>query len=447
VDVVLEAPNGSNSILMSHCGSFIGVTDVTLTFDQTVSSNLPLTSKLTSGTFLPTTNLVEMPQLPAVPANETVPVAPPESPFPYAANLSTFLGASPNGTWSLWAICDKAQDSGYISNGWILTLSTGAVVENDSDLEVTVATLPSAATEGTLLTYYVTVTNFGPSAATNVVITDDLPSQVTYVSNSCNCGTLVGDVLTVSLPSLAVGAGTAFNIVVMPTALGSITNTVTALAEEPDPNINNTVTTTSLVSLPSADVGVNLTGSPSPTLVGSIVVFSIEVFNNGPSTASNVTAIAVLGPAFVVVTNGITVTNGTVTNVNGTITWTIGDMAANFSGIGPTMTVTTEALIAGSNLVSVTASSPVYDPLKGNNYAAVKIEVDQPMLTISGVSPSFELTWSALATNYWLEGATELPPSGMWIRIPEPPLVNGVYTYPLPGANGYHFFQLETQLP
>ena len=42
------------------------------------------------------------------------------------------------------------------------------------------------------------------------------------------------------------------------------------------------------------------------------------------------------------------------------------------------MTVATEASAAGTWLFNISASSSIYDPFKGNNFAAVKIEVDQP---------------------------------------------------------------------
>jgi hypothetical protein len=136
-----------------------------------------------------------------------------------------------------------------------------------------------------------------------------------------------------------------------------------------------------------------------------------------------------------------------VTNVNGTITWSIGNLAFSVTGTGPTMTVATRTTLAGIGLCSASVTSSVYDPLKGNNFAEIKIEVDQPMLSISGVSPSFELTWSALATNYVLQGATNLPPQGIWVTIPTPPVVNGEYIFSLPGTGGYQFFRLSTQMP
>jgi len=462
VDAVLEGPTGSNSILMSHVGSNYGVgfglpynppvPPVTLTFDQTASASMPVTSRLASGTYLPSTNayLPEMPKLPPVPTNVSVPVAAPQSPYPYQANLSTFVGSSPNGNWSLWAMCDQTLDTGYISNGWILTISTGVSVESDSDLEVTVTPVPTQATVSNLLTYFVTVTNFGPSAATNVVITDYLPAGAIYLSNSCNCGTVAGGALTIDLPLLTVGAGTAFDVYVLPTGLGYMTNVVTALALEPDPNSNNMITNVNLVNPPSADLGITLTGGPNPVMAGAGVTFTLDLTNGGPSVGVGTVATIVLPSGFLVNSNGITATTGTTTNVNGTITWNIGTLAESVNGSGPTLTVSTTPTAAGTGLCTAFVSSAIFDPLKGNNSSLVKIQVNQPMLSVFSTSGAYQLTWSASATNYTLQGATNLPPPGaayLWNNIPTPPVSNGMYIFTLPGNNGYHFFRLSAPIP
>jgi uncharacterized delta-60 repeat protein/uncharacterized repeat protein (TIGR01451 family) len=458
VDAVLEAPNGSNSILMSHVGSADGVgyglnyspavPPVTLTFDQTASTHLPLNSRLTTGTYLPTTNVDKMPDLPSIPTNETVPVAPPEPPLrsSYGANLSTFLASSPNGYWSLWAICDQAGDSGYISNGWILSISTGVAVENDSDLEVTLAT-NTQPTAYNPLTYFVTVTNFGPSTATNVNITDYLPAGVEYLSNNLIGAIVANGALSVTLPSLATNSGTSFEVYVMPTNVGFITNIVTALALEPDPNSNNMITNIALVSPASANVAISLTGGPNPVLVGADVIFTVAVTNNGPSDAGSVTNIVVLPSGFVSDTNVFSPSSGGATNVNGTITWILPNLP---TGVEQTLVVGTKATVAGIGLCSASTSYGVYDPLKGNSFASVKIEVDAALLSVVAANQTYQLTWSALATNYSLQGAVNLPPPGennLWNNIPAPPIINGQYVFTLPGANGYHFFRLSAPLP
>jgi uncharacterized repeat protein (TIGR01451 family) len=383
-----------------------------------------------------------METLPAVPNNEPY-TAPPG---PYEPNLGVFVGAVPNGNWALWIDDDDTLDSGSLANGWILNISIGTQVEDDSDLELTVTPSTTNATLSNTMAFYVTLTNYGPSTATNVVISNAIPSGMAYLSNSCNCGAvLTNGVLTFSYPTFAVGAGAAFEIYLLPTELGYSTNTVSAFADEPDPNSNNIVSTTVLVSSPEADLGISMSESPDPVLAGGYVTYLIVVTNNGPSAATGASAIITLPNGFSVVS--ITPPAGA-TNVSGTITWTIGTLGTDPVTSTATLTVVARPLVGGTGLASATVSSAIYDPTKVNNFASVKTEVEQPALTVSGVNPSYTLTWPATATNYVLEGAFELPPVGTWVPItPPPPVVSGQYNFTLPGATGYHFFRLATQMP
>jgi uncharacterized repeat protein (TIGR01451 family) len=470
VDAVLEAPNGSNSILMSHAGSGYGVgyglsyspayPPVTITFDQSAPVYLPLNSRITNGTYEPTTNSERMPNLPSVPTNEAVPVAPPEPAVggTYAANLSTFLAASPNGNWSLWALCDETGDAGYISNGWILNISTGVAVENDSDLEVTVTTNVQP-TVNNLLTYSVTVTNFGPASATNVTITDYLPTGIEYLSNSLSGAVtnvpvtdgaltilVTNGALTINLASLATNTGTSFELYVVPTNVGNLTNIVTALALQPDPNSNNMVTNVNLVNPASAELAINLTGSPDPIYLGGVVTFVLSVTNNGPSDAGSVTNILALPYGFIT-NGGWLLTAGTAAYTNGIITWVISDLP---NSSAQTLTVATIPTVAGIGLCQASASSGVYEPLKGSAFASVKIEVDQTVLSITNSAQTYELTWSTNAANYTLQGAIQLPPPGatnQWQNIPNPASSGGFYTFTISATNIYHYFRLSATLP
>ena len=444
MNVVLEAPQGQNSILMSHCGGSVDVQHITFTFDQSAKVSMPTNSAITNGTYLPTANKVPfaMTPLPAVPPGEVVPAAPQG---PYTANLGVFTGAVPNGNWALWIDDDETLDSGYVSNGWILNISIGAQVENDSDLQLTLTPSTTNATLGNALTYFVTLTNYGPSAATNVVVSNMIPSGMSYVTNTCNCGVFANGVLTFTYPSLAVGAGTSFGIVLLPTELGFAANTVTALANEPDPNSNNIVTSTVLVSSPEADMGVSMTENPDPVLDGSPVTFTVVATNNGPSIATGVVGTITLP-------NGFFVTSITpaasATNSNGTITWNVGTLGTDPVTSTATLTVVATTTVGGTGLATASVTSAIYDPTKVNNFASVKTEVDQPVISVSVVGQSYTLTWPATASNFVLEGAFNLPPAGTWVPItPSPPLVSGQYSFTLPGANGYQFFRLATQTP
>src|SRR5258705_10471704 len=63
------------------------------------------------------------------------------------------------------------------------------------------------------LTYTISVTNFGPSVASSVVVTDALPASVTFVSASGN-GVNNSGVVNWSLGNLASGQGSKLTVVV-----------------------------------------------------------------------------------------------------------------------------------------------------------------------------------------------------------------------------------------
>jgi uncharacterized repeat protein (TIGR01451 family)/uncharacterized delta-60 repeat protein len=445
VAVVLEGPEslGQGTVLMDDCGGSNSVQNVNLTFSQSASSPLPKSSAFASGTYLPTD--YGMVELPATMSGQE------SAPTNFLTNLSAFVGQSPNGIWSLFVADEDSLDFGYISNGWSLSISTGIPVEENSDLEMAMTATPAAATLGNTLTYSISVTNYGPAAATNVWITNTLPSGVSYMGSSCNCTVetngLTNGVLTFTVATLAVSNGVTFNVGVIPDVLGYITNIAAATANEPDLNVNNVQTNVVLVSAPSADVGVTISGGPNPVLDGANVIYTIVVTNNGPSTATGVTAINMLPAGFILMTNQTLLTQGAITNANGTITWNAGAMT---NGSSATLTIVAgvflpENGLPSAKLDSVTVSSQVYDPAKLNNYAAVKTEVEPAMINVAGSGSKYSLSWQAVAGNIVLEGAVTV--SGPWMPIANPAAVGGIYTYVLPGTNGYHFFRLISKLP
>jgi uncharacterized repeat protein (TIGR01451 family)/uncharacterized delta-60 repeat protein len=448
VNVVLEGPQGEDSVLMSHTGGRAGVTNINLTFDQSAGKFLPTTAtnQIIAGTYLPTTNgSYLMGKLPQVTSRGSVPNAP-QTPFPYLPNLGTFVGAVPNGTWALWVDDDNTLDQGAINNGWVLNISIGTQVENDSDLEVTFAPSTTNATLGNPIVYSLTLTNYGPSAATNVVISNTLPAGMTYVTNSCGCGVTINDgVLTVSYPFLTVGEGTAFTITMVPTELGFATNTVTALADEPNPNSNNTVVTSVLVSSPQADLGISISESPDPLLAGGLVTYTVVATNNGPSAANGVTATVALPQGFLVTSINPA---ANATNSSGLITWNIGSLGTSPANSSATLTIAARAMAGGTQLAIASISSGIFDPTKLNNSASAKTLVEQPTISVSAVNQTYTLTWPAVDSNFVLQGALELPPIGTWVTVtPAPPIIQGQYSFTLPGTNGYRFFRLSTETP
>jgi len=118
LDIVLAGPGGQLSMLMSEVGgnTKFPVTDLTITLDDLALNSLPIDSALTSGTFKPTR------QNPTLSFQFPSPAPAGSSSAP--ASLSVFNGTDPNGTWNLFVVDESSPDSGTISSGWSMNVTT-----------------------------------------------------------------------------------------------------------------------------------------------------------------------------------------------------------------------------------------------------------------------------------------------------------------------------------
>ncbi|HEV2400268.1 MAG TPA: C25 family cysteine peptidase [Candidatus Sulfotelmatobacter sp.] len=112
---------------------------------------------------------------------------------------------------------------------------------NSADMAIVKTATPDPVTQGTPLTYTLTVTNNGPSSATNVMVTDTLPSSVTYLSSTSTLGTCseAGGTVTCQLGTMANADTETISILTIPQQAGIITNTATVAADQTDSNPNN----------------------------------------------------------------------------------------------------------------------------------------------------------------------------------------------------------------
>lgn len=83
---------------------------------------------------------------------------------------------------------------------------------------------PTQATQGTQSNYSITVTNGGPLVATNLLVTDNLPSGATFVSASSGC-TDAGSVVSCRLAGLGSGSSATFTITVKWNTTGAVYDT------------------------------------------------------------------------------------------------------------------------------------------------------------------------------------------------------------------------------
>ncbi len=185
-------------------------------------------------------------------------------PPPYGATLSVLNGGNPNGTWELFVQDVEVLNSGMISNGWILNLTTANPVGSSADLDLAMTASASTVVVSNDLTFTLTVTNFGPSLSSNAIVSDALPDSVALVSDSADAGTIIhsGGELIWNLGNLNTNTGSRLVFTVLPLSVQNVLNYAVASADTLDANPADDFVTTNITvvaaSLP------RLTAVPMP---------------------------------------------------------------------------------------------------------------------------------------------------------------------------------------
>ena len=184
-----------------------------------------------------------------------------------------------------------------------VTMDTNQISAAEADVSVTKTTAAGPVLAGSNVAYTITVANAGPDDAQTVALSDLVPANTTFVSDTQTSGpafTLTspaqGGTGTISgtIATLASGASASFTVVVLvspSTPAGTtITNTADVTAATSDPNLaNNSATVTNLTAT-QADLSVTKTAAAGPVLAGNTIAYTITLANAGPSDAQNVAA-------------------------------------------------------------------------------------------------------------------------------------------------------------
>jgi uncharacterized repeat protein (TIGR01451 family) len=275
--------------------------------------------------------------------------------------------------------------------------TSSVVTTGTSSADVSIVkTAAAAAAAGTNLTYNINVTNNGPSDASSVTMSDLLPPNTTFVSESQPTGPAFtctnpapGGIGTVScsIATLTAGTSATFAIVVQiapATPVGPSSNTATVSSSTTDLNPgNNSSTAVTAIALATADLSITKTPDPGPYGTGQFLTYTMVATNGGPNTATNVTVTDVFPPGttFVAATPG-----GACGVTTTTLTCTFATLAS-----GASVTVTMRVTLPSTpgpvtNTVTVSASPSTPDPNPGNNTATSTITVI-PVGNIPMISP------------------------------------------------------------
>ena len=273
-----------------------------------------------------------------------------------------------------------------------------------ADLQVTKGGVPDRLGVGEVLTYTIAVVNHGPSPATAVVLTDDLPGEMNLVSYAPGCSGEAPVVCT--LGALDSGELETVTIVVTPTAVGTPVNTVDVRSVELDPDLtDNRAQTRTIVG--TADLSVAKFGAPDPVLVGQPLTFTLVISNGGPDVATGVwlTDVLPLKAGLVTASQGDCDGAGALT-----VTCDLGALARDDNVI---VTIVVTPAVSGSLTNTVDIKGEQVDPSEENNTDTTHTQVDPAAdLAVAKfgapdpVTPGGTLTYTVVVTNYGPSTAT-----------------------------------------
>jgi uncharacterized repeat protein (TIGR01451 family) len=150
---------------------------------------------------------------------------------------------------------------------------SAAAPPGDADLSITKTDSPDPVAQGNNVTYTITVTNNGPLAATNVVVTDNLPApqDSDFVSVTTTAGTCdrTGNTVTCNLGTLAANTSAIVTLVVKAKKSGTLSNTAVVASPEDNTPANNSATATTTVNKPGQGPKKGVVSCATPTISGT----------------------------------------------------------------------------------------------------------------------------------------------------------------------------------
>ncbi len=334
-------------------------------------------------------------------------------------------------------------------------------VQATADLAVAKASLTPVTHPGDPVSYAITVTNQGSVTATNVTITDTLPTGTTYVTNTILGAPVSSTTTTVAwnLAQLDPGQTVRFDLTLLvdnDTGLCSqafLVNTVEAQSDTPEGDYSNNIAATTAGSSPviaCRDVAITKTPDDPNTSLDRDVIFTLEYGNPGLITATNVVITDTLPAGLTLIGSNPPYNSGG----SGTYQWNLPDLSPGISGTVVITAHTAGAGLCGQTLTNTAAITANFtggsDEYTGNNLTNATIDVRcVPDLVIVKndrigapweppfVQPGDVFTYSILYSNIGIGPANNVVISE---TLPANTLFRGPSGWTLAGSDVYTYF-------
>jgi uncharacterized repeat protein (TIGR01451 family) len=300
---------------------------------------------------------------------------------------------SPDLDWTFMTVFNWGEDS---VGRWVVNVSDRVVrdtgVLNDltltiygvpreappdataTELSVRVVDAPDPVLVGNTLTYSVTITNAGMNTSSNIVVEQSLPTGTVFLSGSSPDGAVVevAGLVTWNPKDLAPGGSASMTVRVLTAVASTLFSTVTATNSTRDSNPANNIFIVSSRVLPlTADLGLTLSDTPDPALVGGTLTYNLTVTNRGPSTAAGTIVTATL-PSTVSILSA-NASQGTSSTVSNVVTFVLGGV--NSSSMA-SMSIACRPLAPGNLLATAKVTSNLPDPITANNTASTSTAIN-----------------------------------------------------------------------
>ena len=161
---------------------------------------------------------------------------------------SQTFAITPDGGYQIAAVSVDGVSVGAVSSYTFINVTANYIISVtfinvQADLSIIKSSDKATYAKSDLITYSITVNNYGPSDAHDVIVTDNLPlpQQATYLSNTGGC-TKFDNVLTCNLGTIEVGQSKSFNVTET-AKRGTVTNSAKVTSSTIDPNSSNNSST------------------------------------------------------------------------------------------------------------------------------------------------------------------------------------------------------------
>jgi len=320
------------------------------------------------------------------------------------------IGTLNKGTSAILKIITKVNKTGAIENGASVSGNQKDYDESNNydsaiidvnpaaDLGIVKKVSDSAVNYNDVVRWTLIVTNYGPDAATGVVISDVLPEGFVYMNSTRPYSNG-----KINIGNLAKGASVSVDIDTKVNVTGTFVNVASVKGNEYDHNPSNNKANVSILVKPAADLSVvKLVNNSSPDLLDE-VEWTLTVRNNGPDVATGVVVRDVFPESLIWVRD-----SGNYDHNSGV--WTVGTLN---NGASASLKIVTRVNKTGNIVNHVSVSGNEFDFDMSNNNASRSVYVNPAadlsivkLVSDSAVNYTDVVRWTLIVTNYGPDAAS-----------------------------------------